>query len=710
METIPLHNYSLKSTRREQLNGRWYRVAPATILREGVLNGSQGPLFYPADEISRDPQAWNGMPITVNHPTEGGMPASARRPAILERFGIGTVFSAVYNGRLRTELWFDEELTQSKAPTVWENLLAGRPNELSTGLFTSNSPSQGSHQGRPYTHVARNYRPDHLAVLTNEPGACSVADGCGVNVNAESPGGPNCGTGAGGFKPGNTCGAGKGGGSGLSASESQDIKDWQFNKEFKSGYWQVKPSSKYDELRGSDEFVKTVGKLPKFEGTVHRGTVEPSAKVDSMRVGQELELPQSVATTASGEFKAIQYANQAFTPASSKLADAQPTVYVLKGASGGDLHAHGTSSKDTHEVIVPKGQKYRIKEIQRGVRLGGESLGIQGGNRIVLERIVTNNAEGSMKGSTGPNCGTGAGGFKAGNQCGAGGGLKSITTNADKPPTGTVECPECGGKMKKGKKCRCGHKPTPETTETETTNAQDQFHDHNQPGDDQMKLTPEQRKEHVSYLTANCDCWKKQGDDAILNGLPDGKLADLRAGTEKAVQNQRTLTANAAKAAADKIAADEAERRSKETQVQNSQTPKTAKEWLAEAPPEIQSAVQNAMRIDLRERQVLANRLVANVADEGRRKEKFASLVKKDLAELRDLVELIPVTANSRTEEDVLAGYDNSHLSLSGFAPDVPLGNAAPKHDGEKEALLPFTVNSEDDGDPIRKRLRAMVG
>src|SRR5690606_13771547 len=33
----------------------------------------------------------------------------------------------------------------------------------------------------PYHSVARDYKPDHIAILPDRIGACSIADGCGVN-------------------------------------------------------------------------------------------------------------------------------------------------------------------------------------------------------------------------------------------------------------------------------------------------------------------------------------------------------------------------------------------------------------------------------------------------------------------------------------------------------------------------------------------------
>ena len=57
METV-VANFSGKA-RRETWDGREYLVAPATLIVPGVLNGSQGPLFYPPDE--RNDRACNGQ-------------------------------------------------------------------------------------------------------------------------------------------------------------------------------------------------------------------------------------------------------------------------------------------------------------------------------------------------------------------------------------------------------------------------------------------------------------------------------------------------------------------------------------------------------------------------------------------------------------------------------------------------------------------------
>lgn len=191
METISA-NYAASGLRQETLGGRPQLVTPMTMLVSGVLNGSNGPLFYPADEIAKAADAWNHMPLVVDHPQYGGQFISARRPDVLNAIGIGVVLNAQANGgKLVAEAWFDVEATQRVSPAVYTALVRGERLELSTGLRTRNEPApagavynSGSGPARPYTHVARNHKPDHLAVLPDRVGACPLPL-CGVGVMNE---------------------------------------------------------------------------------------------------------------------------------------------------------------------------------------------------------------------------------------------------------------------------------------------------------------------------------------------------------------------------------------------------------------------------------------------------------------------------------------------------------------------------------------------
>ena len=182
--------------RREMLGGREYLVAPVNLIVCGVLNGSQGPLYYPPEEVGKDPMAWNGMPLVVYHPTVEDVPVSARSPVVLEDCGVGFLFNTVFTEDvLAGEAWFDAERTKRYDERLedkfklYPRLVRGDHIETSTGLFTRNDPpilAEGQTRaadpkGTPYDYVARDHKPDHLAVLPDILGACNRNHGCGIN-------------------------------------------------------------------------------------------------------------------------------------------------------------------------------------------------------------------------------------------------------------------------------------------------------------------------------------------------------------------------------------------------------------------------------------------------------------------------------------------------------------------------------------------------
>lgn len=172
-------------------DGREYLVAPATLLVSGVLNGSQGPLYYPSEEVEANPSDWDGMPIVVYHPiSSDGRPISANSQEVLDSQGIGFVADPQAKaGQLKAKLWFDVEATERVDNRVLLSLRRDERIELSTGLSVERQPAEygaTDSKGRTYNSVARNYIPDHLAILPDEIGACSLRDGCGVLVNCEA--------------------------------------------------------------------------------------------------------------------------------------------------------------------------------------------------------------------------------------------------------------------------------------------------------------------------------------------------------------------------------------------------------------------------------------------------------------------------------------------------------------------------------------------
>lgn len=172
------------NTRYETFEGKRYKVVPTVMLTEGVHDGSQGPLYYPGSEIGKNPSVWNYKPIVLYHPVLNGAGVSACDPDVLERQKVGLLFRSGYDGRLTTESWLDEAKLKVLDNRVLEAIEQGKTVEVSTGLYHDPEMTAGVWNGEPYNGVVHNILPDHLAILPDQVGACSVADGAGLLRNA----------------------------------------------------------------------------------------------------------------------------------------------------------------------------------------------------------------------------------------------------------------------------------------------------------------------------------------------------------------------------------------------------------------------------------------------------------------------------------------------------------------------------------------------
>lgn len=176
------------------MNGRKHLVVPVVALVAGVVNG----MLVEADELRKFADAWNGRPIPIRHPQSGGDYVSANSPEIIERQVVGQFFNAhiVDGHKLVGDLWLDIakcEALGGDALATLRRLEAGQPVEVSTAYFADVNPTIGNHNGQPYTGIQRNLRPDHLALLPDDVGACSWKDGCGApRVNSKQSTGCNC--------------------------------------------------------------------------------------------------------------------------------------------------------------------------------------------------------------------------------------------------------------------------------------------------------------------------------------------------------------------------------------------------------------------------------------------------------------------------------------------------------------------------------------
>lgn len=167
---------------RRTLDGRTYAVAPVVAMVAGVRNGE----LVVVEELAAFVAAWDGRPVPLRHPQDAaGNYVTANAPAVIEDQVLGQFFSARMEGdRLAGELWLDVEKAQrlgGDALMTLNRLERGEVVEVSTAYFCDIEAAAGIFNGEAYSGIHRNLRPDHIALLPDEIGSCSVRDGCGAN-------------------------------------------------------------------------------------------------------------------------------------------------------------------------------------------------------------------------------------------------------------------------------------------------------------------------------------------------------------------------------------------------------------------------------------------------------------------------------------------------------------------------------------------------
>ena len=160
--------------------GKSWLVVNGFPLVEGVLNGR----LVTASEFGKYVEGWNGMPIVISHPKQNG--GSARVPNC-DVPVVGTFFNARVDNsnRLIGEFYLDKMamMNDPQGRMIVNTVLAGGQVEVSTGYYSASYPEPGTWNGTQYTLVDRDLKPDHIALLVDQDGACSIKDGCGLNRN-----------------------------------------------------------------------------------------------------------------------------------------------------------------------------------------------------------------------------------------------------------------------------------------------------------------------------------------------------------------------------------------------------------------------------------------------------------------------------------------------------------------------------------------------
>lgn len=181
--SMQANNYNLRT---EMYEGKEHLVVPVVMMVEGVHNGSHGPILHTIEELGKFAASWNGIPVPVLHPQEGGSFISANSPKVLQKQRVGWVFNTHVDGKkLKAEAWLEKDKLQKVSPITMAMIQNQLPMDVSVGVFTEDEISQGTWDGVEYKAIARNHRPDHLALLPGETGACSWTKGCGIRANSE---------------------------------------------------------------------------------------------------------------------------------------------------------------------------------------------------------------------------------------------------------------------------------------------------------------------------------------------------------------------------------------------------------------------------------------------------------------------------------------------------------------------------------------------
>ncbi len=153
-------------------------VVPVVAIVEGVLNGK----LVTTNEFAAVVEAWEGVPIPVKHPTINGENVSANLPSIIESIVIGYFHNVKLVGNaLHGDMYIDIDSAKRKGfEGLLDRLAANEQIEVSTAYFAEDREAEGIFDGANYTMTAHNLRPDHLAILPDDVGACSIERGCGT--------------------------------------------------------------------------------------------------------------------------------------------------------------------------------------------------------------------------------------------------------------------------------------------------------------------------------------------------------------------------------------------------------------------------------------------------------------------------------------------------------------------------------------------------
>jgi hypothetical protein len=178
------------SPRSEMVDGRVHLVVPCVALMETVVHAvnSKIPEMVPLETLKKAADSWEGKPVLLGHPMIEGKQVPASTPGVFESVGLGVIRNPRVEGnKLHMDAWMDPVLVEKIGGTQFlESIRAGKDHiEVSVGAYVHAEDGEGEFGGKKFKATWRGTQGDHLAILPNSRGACSVAAGCGTHRAAE---------------------------------------------------------------------------------------------------------------------------------------------------------------------------------------------------------------------------------------------------------------------------------------------------------------------------------------------------------------------------------------------------------------------------------------------------------------------------------------------------------------------------------------------
>jgi len=171
------------SIRHEKRGGKAIIIVPSATLPDNVV---MNRILYPADVIAEGYESLDKTPAPFGHPFVNNQYVSASSPEAINNFYVGAWNENVrrINGRVFLDKIIDVEVAQrtQKGRDMLAAIEAQKPIHTSTGLMLT--LDKVSDQA-DYDYIATSMHADHDAILLNELGAATPAQGVGLFVNAK---------------------------------------------------------------------------------------------------------------------------------------------------------------------------------------------------------------------------------------------------------------------------------------------------------------------------------------------------------------------------------------------------------------------------------------------------------------------------------------------------------------------------------------------